>query len=141
MRRQLRVGDVFRVRRIKPALHFVFERKFVDEKLTRVEEQVTLDYTDRITWFETQRRPGGWQRTIERTLDISAPWAIGATWRVVSARMGGGGTGMGPHDVYPDGLYVEAENLAEPKQRLTFYQSGAFIPEIMPEDIDLVEEK
>ena len=38
----------------------------------------------------------------------------------------GGGTGHGPHDVYPDGHHVFAERLDDPSVKVDFYQSGSF---------------
>ena len=58
---------------------------------------------------------------------------------VEKAQMQGGGTGHGPHDIYPDGWYVEARRLNEDNsynpdgELIKFYQSGCFnclIPEV-----------
>jgi len=38
----------------------------------------------------------------------------------------GGGTGHGPHDVYPNGHHVYCEKLDGSGHRLDFYQSGCF---------------
>ena len=38
----------------------------------------------------------------------------------------GGGTGHGPHDVYPDGHHVYCERVDDSFVRLDFYQSGYF---------------
>ena len=38
----------------------------------------------------------------------------------------GGGTGMGPHDVYPNGHHVFCERLDDPSVKVDFYQSGFF---------------
>lgn len=38
----------------------------------------------------------------------------------------GGGTGMGPHDVYPSGHHVFCERLDDPSVKVDFYQSGCF---------------
>lgn len=40
--------------------------------------------------------------------------------------MGGGGTGMGPHDVFPDGHHVFCERADNPLIRVDFYQTGCF---------------
>jgi hypothetical protein len=50
---------------------------------------------------------------------------------VVSTALTGGGTGHGPHDVYPDGWYVTAKKLKGEKydskgKEISFYQSGCF---------------
>jgi hypothetical protein len=47
----------------------------------------------------------------------------------------GGGTGMGPHDVFPDGHHVFCESLEDRSVRVDFYQTGCFtamIEEIEP---------
>jgi hypothetical protein len=44
---------------------------------------------------------------------------------VTKTVMDGGGTGHGPHDVYPDGHHVYCESL-DGSQRVDFYQSGCF---------------
>lgn len=38
----------------------------------------------------------------------------------------GGGIGMGPHDVFPDGYQVKAQHVIHPKLRISFFQSGRF---------------
>jgi len=38
----------------------------------------------------------------------------------------GGGTGHGPHDIYPDGHHVFCERLDDRKVKVDFYQSGCF---------------
>jgi hypothetical protein len=52
---------------------------------------------------------------------------------VVKAEVGGGGTGHGSHDVYPDGHHVWCENLDNSALKVDFYQSGCFTA--MIEDI------
>ena len=47
----------------------------------------------------------------------------------------GGGTGMGPHDVYPNGHHVFCEKLEDQSQKIDFYQSGSFtamLPDLKP---------
>lgn len=44
---------------------------------------------------------------------------------VTNAKMTGGGTGMGPHDVYPDGWEVTATRV-EGEDVIRFFQSGCF---------------
>jgi len=39
----------------------------------------------------------------------------------------GGGTGHGPHDIYPNGHHVWCEKLDDSKRKINFYQSGCFI--------------
>jgi hypothetical protein len=38
----------------------------------------------------------------------------------------GGGTGMGDHDIFPDGWHVYCEKLTNPFIKVDFYQSGCF---------------
>ena len=45
---------------------------------------------------------------------------------VVKAQYEGGGTGMGPHDIYPDGWHVFCVSVEKPERRVDFYQSGCF---------------
>lgn len=45
---------------------------------------------------------------------------------VTSTSMTGGGTGMGPHDVYPDGHLVKCQMANQPLMKLSFYQTGSF---------------
>jgi hypothetical protein len=54
---------------------------------------------------------------------------------VIKTNHEGGGTGMGPHDVYPDGHHVFCQKVDDPTVRVDFYQTGSFtamIPEIKP---------
>ena len=141
MDRLLKKGDVFTVRRLLPGLCWVHEHEFVDEKLVATKGLVTIDYNTEVHWTEHQKKAGGWEREVERVLDIDASAFASDRWKVESTRLTGGGTGMGPHDVYPDGHYVEAKSLNHKGVRLVFYQTGAFIPEILPPDIDLVKGK
>ena len=62
-----------------------------------------------------------------------------AEYVVIRAVMEGGGTGHGPHDVYPDGWHIHARRLDSdgkynPEgEEIRFYQSGAFtcmVPEV-----------
>jgi hypothetical protein len=50
----------------------------------------------------------------------------------------GGGTGHGPHDVYPDGHHITAQNLEHKLIKVTFYQSGSFTAMIEPHEIQAV---
>jgi hypothetical protein len=70
----------------------------------------------------------------------------GDNWLVVHTAVTGGGTGHGPHDVYPDGHEVTIQRLPygqrTPDTELTlkFYQDGCFTNMIEPQDIELVKE-
>ena len=45
---------------------------------------------------------------------------------VTGTSLSGGGTGMGPHDVYPDGHHVKAQHVVHSNLKIEFYQSGSF---------------
>ena len=47
----------------------------------------------------------------------------------------GGGTGHGPHDVYPNGHKVFCESIHNPNAKIEFYQSGCFNNMITPDKI------
>lgn len=55
---------------------------------------------------------------------------------VVKTAFDGGGTGHGPHDVYPDGHHVFCVKEDDDKVKIDFYQSGSFTA--MIEDIEPV---
>lgn len=59
-------------------------------------------------------------------------------WRVISAGEEDGGTGHGPHDVFPPGHRVYAESMGENPIHLDFYQTGSFIGMLPPERIRTV---
>ena len=47
----------------------------------------------------------------------------------------GGGTGHGPHDVFPSGHHVFCERLDDQSVKVDFYQSGSFtamLPDLQP---------
>ncbi len=75
----------------------------------------------------------------------SGPTSNGNDWLVIRTQSNGGGTGHGPHDVYPDGHEVTIQmihSIAEgPSSDLTlkFYQTGCFTNMIEPKDIELVK--
>jgi hypothetical protein len=60
---------------------------------------------------------------------------------VTKTKFTGGGTGMGPHDVFPDGHHVTCKKLGfngkfvEDGLEINFYQSGSFTAMIYPEDL------
>ena len=73
--------------------------------------------------YETQKAQIG---------DIIKPYKKGGDYVVIEATMEGGGTGHGPHDIYPDGWHVEAQlldkngNYNPDGKKIDFYQSGCF---------------
>lgn len=66
---------------------------------------------------------------IKKSLDLSGKWVVYKT------SYDGGGTGHGPHDVYPDGHHVFCEKVDDSQQKVDFYQSGCFTAMILPKDI------
>ena len=63
---------------------------------------------------------------------------------VLDTKMEGGGTGHGPHDVYPDGHHVFCKRMKDGKYdkngvEVDFYQSGSFTAMIEPAKITLVK--
>jgi hypothetical protein len=62
---------------------------------------------------------------------------------VTETKMDGGGTGHGPHDIYPDGHHVFAQRLNEDGtynehgEKINFYQSGSFTT-CIEEDIPVI---
>jgi hypothetical protein len=69
----------------------------------------------------------------------------GNEWLVIDTAMTGGGTGHGPHDVYPDGHEVTIQMLPygtripDPKYTIKFYQTGCFHNLIEPKEIELMK--
>jgi hypothetical protein len=138
MTRQLQIGDVFtsrRLARLKGDVKWLPSGEpYIDATVLR-----PLDYPDQhdapvfCPW--TERGEDGWERKRETKLDAALDFT-GVEWVVVDAKMGGGGTAHGPHDVYPDGWMVTATRKDDPKVTLRFYQSGCFNGLLTPEEID-----
>lgn len=60
---------------------------------------------------------------------------LAGRYAVTHTAKDGGGTGRGPHGIYPDGHHVFCQKLDESGIEVDFYQSGAFtamIKEIEP---------
>lgn len=51
---------------------------------------------------------------------------LAGTYVVTRTAQTGGGTGHGPHDVYPDGHEVTASDTENMDSEVSFYQSGCF---------------
>ena len=68
----------------------------------------------------------------------------GGEFLVVKTSLEGGGTGMGPHDVYPDGHHVICKRLNvdgtynEDGEEISFYQSGSFTAMITKDEIQSI---
>lgn len=76
---------------------------------------------------------------------MNTGWLAGR-YVVISAHTQGGGTGHGPNDVYPDGLYITAERFptkdssiadgGNKRWKIYFYQSGCFTSMIEPGKVE-----
>lgn len=75
----------------------------------------------------------------EKVMDVAARFVV------EEAKMDGGGTGHGPHDIFPDGWCVIARQLdadgtynpSNPK--ISFFMSGCFTGLIKPEAVTIVD--
>jgi hypothetical protein len=70
---------------------------------------------------------------VSAMIDTVAPDMRKQVFVVTSTEMSGGGTGMGPHDVFPDGWGVHAVAESDPSFEVFFRQSGCFCNIIPPE--------
>jgi len=83
---------------------------------------------------------------MNKTEDVIKHKKLGkGEWVVISTTMTGGGTGHGPHDIYPDGHQITCRKLKPNSNEIDwtvkekkFYQSGSFINEVMLKDPTLV---
>lgn len=71
-----------------------------------------------------------------RKVQLRMQWTPDTVWTVVDTDFTGGGTGMGVHDVYPDGHFVTAKGNGG--VTLTFYQSGCFNGLVPPHGVELL---
>lgn len=66
----------------------------------------------------------------------------GTLWVVTGTEMSGGGTGHGPHDVYPDGHGIHAAEVdaagVPTGQKFFFRQSGCFTNLLTPKEVKVV---
>jgi hypothetical protein len=133
----LNVGDVFMCN--DP--HFANGRRSSDLK------EITVGYDDHpyvVEQFVKCRHCGESTKKLQATKKYDAydPSRLKGKWIVERSEMEGGGTGHGPHDVYPDGLHITARRLKksgkyDPKgEAVNFYMSGCF--SCMLEEVELV---
>jgi hypothetical protein len=102
------------------------------------ETRLHFDHSNKITALWTEKRDG-WEKKHEDVMDLSIhdSETIGRTeFHVLHTEMSGGGTGHGPHDIFPDGHMVVAEDSSG--RRVMFYQSGCFVGMVSPEKINLL---
>ncbi len=94
--------------------------------------------------LKTKKMPKGEALWIGRDYGSVDLTRAKAEYVVIEAKMQGGGTGHGPHDVYPDGWYVVAKRLDKRRkwnprgEEITFYMTGCFINLIPPEEVSIV---
>lgn len=86
-----------------------------------------------------------WRKNRDGSYHLSSgPTVSGNEWLVIETKMTGGGTGHGPHDVFPDGHEVTIQmlnygNKPDTSLTLKFYQNGCFINMIPPENIKWIK--
>lgn len=143
-----KVGDVIVSKK------FVYGEKSFDHNDKRVRvgrDNPKYIVTERLTDEEiakivlkTKKMPKEKDLWIDRDYGSSDLTRANAEYVVIDAKMQGGGTGHGPHDVFPDGWYVVAKRLKkgrkwDPKgEEITLYMTGCFTNLIPPEEISIV---
>ena len=91
-------------------------------------------YADIPEHFVYSNCRGSFELTHHEVLLDELDWLCGK-YIVYKTSHDGGGTGHGPHDVYPDGHHVFCEKADQTEVKVDFYQSGCFtamIEEIEP---------
>ena len=90
-------------------------------------------YADVPRHFVYSNKKGDFSRTHE-DVKIGGDFSyLAGRYVVYKTASEGGGTGHGPHDIFPDGHHVYCERIGKPPTRVDFYQSGCFTA--MIEDI------
>jgi len=82
-------------------------------------------YSEVPSHFLYHNRVGDWSLSKGHIKVSDFPHMIGK-YVVVEAKLHGGGTGHGPHDIYPDGWHVVLEKMDNDWVKVDFYQSGSF---------------
>jgi hypothetical protein len=138
MNRLLRQGDVFRsplLGKVRYKTEFV---KGAEPRLDRTKLSTDTTGGPIVYMHWTEHGKDGWRRERDTPLDTTAPNFSASDWEVLETKYTGGGTGMGPHDIYPDGHHVRAK-LVGGDVTVEFYQSGYFSGMIPREDVQLVK--
>lgn len=78
--------------------------------------------------FLYENRKGVFDKLSYGTVELKDPnfEYLRGKYIVTYAGLSGGGTGHGPHDVYPDGWCINAQKADNPNIKISFYQSGCF---------------
>lgn len=142
MRHLLRVGQVFRCPKFTDLGYIVEAGPDETFSLPPQPNRTRLEFshTRQTTCCWTEHGQDGWKRSREQVVDLTPEDAgsLGAReFVVVETILTGGGTGHGPHDVYPDGHHVVAQEVGG-ERLVRFYQSGCFVGMRPPEDIELI---
>ena len=138
MKHLLRVGQTFICEKFEDLVYRVDTSllKGVPPVVNR--ERLHFNHCSSTTVIWTEERDG-WTKKHEDKIDLTVDDvdSIGTKhFTVIHTDMTGGGTGHGPHDVYPDGHQVIAEDGAG--RRVLFFQSGCFVGMVTPDDIEWV---
>lgn len=94
--------------------------------------------------LKTKKMPKADALWIDRDYGSSDLTRAKAEYVVIEAKMQGGGTGHGPHDVFPDGWCITAKRLKSGRkwdpngEEITFYMTGCFINLITSNEILVV---
>lgn len=145
--RFLAVGDVF----VCPALakDTTYQLDYDDDGTPSIDRRhLERGGSRQVTATWEEEKEGGWSRQCSETFDLRAnePALGTCEWVVLHTEMSGGGTGHGPHDVYPDGHRVKARRLRpdgtyDPDgQEIGFYQSGCFIGMVEPDKVTITRQ-
>ncbi|MBT5023116.1 hypothetical protein HOK51_04380 [Candidatus Woesearchaeota archaeon] len=126
------LGDIIRAEEFACG---TYDSQFVDGDLILVNDEITIDGTKKYRPIGYRKKGTPWDEPAEYLqLDVCAyDESRGESMFVVEkAHMGGGGTGHGLRDIFPDGWYVEARRLGGDGaynpggEVIKFYQSGCF---------------
>lgn len=141
MKHFLRVGQVFRCRKFRDLVHRL--KTGSDGRFTIPPEpdrvNLHFSHSDRTTACWTEKGKDGWERSCEKEIDLSVDdpdQIVLEPFTVTDISLTGGGHGHGPHDVFPDGHHVVAEDGRG--RRVSFHQSGCFVGIVDPGDVELI---
>ena len=145
-----KVGDVIK------SISFVYGERSFDENDKRIKvgrdtpeyvvrRHLTDDEIAEIV-LKTRKMPTGDALWIDEDFGSPDLSRANAEYVVIETKMQGGGTGHGPHDVFPDGWHVVAKRLDAGRkwnsdgEEIEFYMTGCFINMIPPNKVVKVGE-
>lgn len=125
----LQRGDRFKLPlNIRTQLRYLTDD--IDGKLHLDKTRLKYDgFGNGIVAYTERKEKDGWEMSKQSYINTAVPTKRFAdvVWEVHHTTYDGGGTGHGPHDVYPDGHHVWAEaTLNGSVVSFDFYQSGCF---------------